>query len=135
MTRNPGNALIVSTHRLGQIAGLSCLDVLMAVCMPQRFVCSEVKCTHRWEPTGHQMTCCGVVAWSALGRRLRGERGKRGERRHCAPDAMQKFTQSCCHDDLARSTLSYRDSDHKQRATDVPVFFFSMLYCCPNYLS
>lgn len=64
--------------------------------MLQCFVCSEAKCTHRWEVTGHQMTCCGVVVWSALGLRDRGGREKRRGQGHWAPDALLKFTQSCC---------------------------------------
>ncbi len=88
MTCSPGNALIVSTQRLNSIARLSCLDVAEAVCMPQSFVCSEAKCAHRWEPTGHQMTCCGMVAWSALGLRDRGEREKKGGQGQWIPDAL-----------------------------------------------
>lgn len=61
--------------------------------MPQCFVCSEAKCAHRWEPTGHQMTCCGVGGVVCFGaKRQRGE--KRREQEHWAPDAPLKFTQS-----------------------------------------
>lgn len=88
LNRSPGNALIVSTQRLSLIARQSCLDVVESDRMPQSFVCSEAKCAHRWEPTGHQMTCCGVVAWSALGLRDRGEREKKGEQGHWIPDAL-----------------------------------------------
>lgn len=35
--------------------------------MPQRFVCSKAKCSHRWESSEHQMTCCGAVLWLTLG--------------------------------------------------------------------
>lgn len=64
--------------------------------MQKCFVCSKAKCTHRWEPTGHQMTCCGVmwcgVVWCSVvwcgGAVCSGaERGKRGEQGHWAPDA------------------------------------------------
>lgn len=118
MTHNSGNALIVSTQRLGQIAGLSCLDVAEAVHMLQCFVCREAKYTHRWKPTGHQMTCCGVVAGSALGLRERIEREKRREQGHCDPYALLKLCPAVlvgCHNALKWSALKHQDSEKKKQ--------------------
>lgn len=106
MNRSPGNALIVSTQRLSLIAWLSSLDVVESDRMPQSFVCSEAKCAHRWEPTGHQMTRCGVVAWSALGLRDRGEREKKGEQG--APDTRCPAVLVGCHDASAWSDLQHQ---------------------------
>ena len=129
ITHNSGNALIVSTQRLSLIAGLSCLDVVEGDRMPQSFVCSEAKCMRRWEPTGHQMTCCGVVALSALGLRDWGERGTRREKGHWAPGALLKFTQPCCSrwDAIMLRPgflSSIRKIKQREPVTDMSAFFY-----------
>lgn len=66
MTHNPGNALIVSTQRLSEIAEPSCLDVAEATRMPQCFVCSQAKSQMGadWTPDD-LLWCGGVVCFEA----------------------------------------------------------------------
>lgn len=92
--------------------------------MPQCFVCSEAKYTHRWEPTGHQMTCSGVVEWSALGLRGKEKRtGAPGAR--CPPKVYSVLVGR--HDALICSALKCQDSEKRDCVRDTPVF---MLHCC-----
>lgn len=82
MTRNSGNALIVSTQRLSQIAGLSCLDVAEAVRMPQCFVCREATLHSQMEAdwTPDDLLWCGsMVCFGAKRQDREGE--KREEHR------------------------------------------------------
>lgn len=77
MTHNPGNALIVSTQRLGQIAGLSCLDVVEAVRIPQCFVLQESQMHSQmgvdWTPDdllwSGAMVCFGTTRQDRKGKR------------------------------------------------------------------
>lgn len=66
VTHCPCSALRVSTQRWGSKAELICLDVVEVLHMPKCFVCTKAKCTHRCEPSEHQMTCCGWAVWPAL---------------------------------------------------------------------